>query len=217
MSKWVFRKELYEKNPRTHTNTQHWAEDIDGDVVEFENEHSDKCWHDCYIVHRDWCEEIKEGAEVSKTRMHEILGVEPGERFEIIGCTINGRSYPHFLTEKGVMMLDRDAGFGEVEATGAFVSAAINHGIIRKPRLTAEQVEILKAFATIGFKWLGQEADGRVFAYWKHPRKENGGWYGSIRSTMLLEEANAVKPLVSWADTEPLDILQTLRDNGVDA
>ena len=67
--------------------------------------------------------------------MHEILGVEPFEKFQVVGG-YEGRNY----------CLDKDGwmrwGDSNWESDVEDVYNAINNGIIRKPRLTGEQIEV---------------------------------------------------------------------------
>ena len=77
-----------------------------------------------------------------KTRMHEILGVEPFEKFQVVGG-YEGRNYS--LDKDGWMRWGDSNWESDVED----VYNAINNGIIRKPRLTNEQEEQLKAYECI--------------------------------------------------------------------
>lgn len=211
MSKWVFRKELYEKNPKNQTNLQHWAEKIDGDEIEFRGENPTS--HKGYEIHRDWCEEIKEVA--MKTRMHEILGVEPGEVF-----AVEGYKGEFYLDDYGHLV-----GFkGAYGTPSGVLVVAVNFGIIRKPRLTAEQLYALEAlYRVFGAEWLCKDKDAFPATMYnekpkKSPRTNEFIWMSGceLRQELYYEKAK-LRDLVSWADTEPLDILKTLRDNGVDA
>ena len=67
------------------------------------------------------------------TRMHEVLGVEVGERFTIVGspCTVD-------------MCISKDGRLKSADNPGIAccvweLELAINKGIIRRPRLTEEQ------------------------------------------------------------------------------
>ena len=68
------------------------------------------------------------------TRMHEVLGVEAFERFQI-----KGLSGHFFLTEAG-QICPNEAGIDN-----DYIIDAINRGITRRPRLTEEQVKQFKA------------------------------------------------------------------------
>ena len=69
------------------------------------------------------------------TRMHEVLGVETGERF-----TINEEDFGFVfrLNEDGYLMFDDHRANNEYRITYDLIHLAINHGIIRKPRLSEE-------------------------------------------------------------------------------
>lgn len=62
------------------------------------------------------------------TRMHEVLGVEPGERFKIIGSQCIG---DFCISDDGRL---QHANTPELACCGYDLEYAINNGIIRKPR-----------------------------------------------------------------------------------
>lgn len=68
------------------------------------------------------------------TRMHEILGVEAFEPFQIKGV------YGHFFLTAAGDICSKEAGMDN-----NYLLYAINHGINRRPRLSEEHVKQLKA------------------------------------------------------------------------
>ena len=148
-----------------------------------------------------------------KTRMHEILGVEPGERFGINGYA----SRMFWLDEDGWMFWgDMDG-----EGTADDIYRAITYGIIRKPRLTAEQIEILKALKALGCNWITKDDDGRFEGWEDKPYTTAGVWCERDESNLEScfvnlagKKAMTIDGLISYA--EPLDIAKTLRDNGIE-
>ena len=141
------------------------------------------------------------------TRMHEVLGVEPNEEFYI-----NGEFGIFFLTKEGYLTSD-NAG-----RNSNWIVHAINHGITRRPRLTEEQVAQLKALVTLGFKWLCQDSNDYYVVYVNKPVKSEYGWDRGGHYVLLGFglPADVITDLVSWSDPAPLDIVQTLRDAGVE-
>ena len=149
------------------------------------------------------------------TRMHEVLGVEPYERFSISSTTPwHGRW----------LFVDECGDLREEGVKPPFDRAAVflvNHPecIIRKPRLTGEQVRVLEAlYEVFDFKWLAKQKDGQVMAYANRPNKSDD-WYGCWFSGegdneedygWKVKASSPVCGLISWSDPEPLDIVQTL-------
>lgn len=83
--------------------------------------------------------------------------------------------------------------------------------------LTDKQVEIFKALNLIGFRYIAQDSDGKVYAFTERPRKGSKTWLcgGSCFNYFNLkylraEVFDAVSPFVSWSDTEPLCIAEAL-------
>lgn len=146
------------------------------------------------------------------TRMHEILGVEPGENFRIAGII------PEFwLDEDGEFTCETDEGYDELNV--ADVVDAINHGITRRPRLTEEQVAMLKAAWTLGARYIAREGNSGLRLSDNAPLVLMGGRLKITDDslTMYIESyGNPLVELVKQSDPEPLDIVQTLRDNGVE-
>ena len=149
------------------------------------------------------------------TRIHEALGVETGEVFECEGRTWT-------INESGVLsIVNKRPGCYEVVGPSA-VCIMINHPerITRRPRLTEEQVAQLKALNTLGFKWLAKQRKGCVMFFQKKPHK-NAIWFSGTGDEqedygVVLPNDTHLSSLVSWSDPAPLDIVQTLRDAGVE-
>lgn len=146
------------------------------------------------------------------TRMHEVLGVEIGEKFEI----------PNYAGAAHVDMRGYICGVEHNDVvSGERVCEAINHGITRRPRLTHEQVEQLKALVTLGYRWLVEERNGVTVAVNHEVRKGEVKWL-LIKPRDLddvvcdVHQSLSIKGLVSWSDPEPLDIVATLKANGVE-
>ena len=142
------------------------------------------------------------------TRMHEVLGVEIGERFEI----------PNYAGAAHVDIRGYICGVEHNDVvSGSRVCEAINHGITRRPRLTEEQILALNAAVKwFGFKWLVKDKCESVCFWQNKPEKRENHWSayggGMYADIMTVKVDN----LVSWSDPEPLDIVQTLRGAGVE-
>jgi hypothetical protein len=143
-------------------------------------------------------------------RIHKILGVEPYERFEVKGC--DGE---FMLDSQGAVRFGKNM---EMSAYSQFTAVLINHPerIIRKPRLTAEQIELLKAGYVLDMSWLAKDEDGEMNMYCMRPVKKELIWALNPRSSRAVDLRcdTPLASLVSWDDPEPLDIEQTLRDAG---
>ena len=147
-------------------------------------------------------------------RMHEILGVEPFEKFQVVGG-YEGRNYS--LDKDGWMRWGDSNWESDVED----VYNAINNGIIRKPRLTWEQFIILKAVKMLGCNWFTKDDDGRIEGWEIKPRKTTGAWVEGVGDTLKscfvnLAGAKAMKIEQIITYDEPLDIVQTLKDAEVE-
>ena len=147
-------------------------------------------------------------------RMHEILGVEPFEKFQVVGG-YEGRNYS--LDKDGWMRWGDSNWESDVED----VYNAINNGIIRKPRLTWEQFIILKAVKMLGCNWFTKDDDGRIEGWEIKPRKTTGAWVEGVGDTLKscfvnLAGAKAMKIEQIITYDEPLDIAQTLKDAEVE-
>lgn len=151
------------------------------------------------------------GTKQYPTRMHEVLGVEPEERFSVYcGGLENKNFYVHKngdVLQDGVHMPDH--------RLAVFL---VNHPerIIRRPRLTEEQVERLKAWLVVGFRWMAKDKEEvDICVYLNKPKKyeEAGIWGEGGKFGYVI---GPEKELVSWSDPEPLDIVATLKANRVE-
>lgn len=151
------------------------------------------------------------------TRMHEILGVQTGQEFSL------DSHYPLYVNKMDDYGTVRD-NFGR-EVGASVIADMVNHPerIIRKPRLTEEQIAQLKALMAFTMKWMAKDMLDHVYAYNFKPQKSREEWVlpddligHGTSDYMELPHRCAVFDLVSWFDDEPLDIAQCLRDNGVE-
>ena len=149
------------------------------------------------------------------TRMHEVLGVEPEERFTY--SEYGDRKF--WLSESGLMYRICDDGTSIPATQGALVFFINDpERITRRPRLTEEQEAQLKALDTLGFKWLAKDENDEVAAFKGRPDKGRGQWQDGGEYIVLYPfmPTNCLMDLPDWSDPEPLDIVQTLRDAGVE-
>ena len=153
-------------------------------------------------------------------RMHEILGVEPGEVFVYNSIYCNEVKYN--LDAQGNMYRAVE-NHKRVPSPREIVDI-INHPerIIRKPRLTDGQIEALMILHThFGAKWLatdGPEDDRFVEAFFdkEKPGMNKGFWFGEnwFHISFQAPIRKEIEPLLN--PNEPLDIVQTLKDAGVE-
>lgn len=151
-------------------------------------------------------------------KTHEILGLEPYERFEV-----KGHDGTFMLDSKGAVR------YGEGSAQTAysdFLAILINDPdrIIHRTRLTEEQVKMLKAMPSLYLYWLVKNKAGQILSYQDKPKKNESGWTVErigrpdqakwFPQNMHIHQDNVLDNLVSWDDSEPLNILKTLRDAG---
>lgn len=81
--------------------------------------------------------------------------------------------------------------------------------------LTDRQREILEALNLLGFRYIAQDASGKVDAYTHKPRKCGKVWVytaGECARTQFLRPGvfDAISPLVNWSDTKPFCIAEAL-------
>lgn len=91
-----------------------------------------------------------------------------------------------------------------------------------KITLTAEQHEILEALNLLGLKFIAKDNNGSVYAFAKCPEKWFKAWgvngeyydeYFDLKSKYLRAGVfDAISPLVSWDDKEPLNIKEVLKN-----
>lgn len=85
--------------------------------------------------------------------------------------------------------------------------------------LTDEQREIFKVLDLLGLKFIVQDSDGAVYAFAERPRKWCTTWVGEGDYLKLKSKYHktgvfdAISPLVSWDDKEPLNIAEVLKNN----
>jgi hypothetical protein len=147
-------------------------------------------------------------------RMHEQLGVEPGEEFGLDGYLsryyVDIDGYVRSYESKEIMW-------------GEQICDMINYPdrIIRRPRVTEEQLRELEALHTLGYRWIAKDESGLVCAFVSKPVRKCQDWAqpvsddGRNKYIWLLFRLG-INSLVSWSDPEPLDIVQTLKANGVE-
>lgn len=150
------------------------------------------------------------------TRMHEICRMEPMIPFEFV-C--NGMKYTLIIEHEGhVWRLNHAKGRRMLAAS--IVCELVNHPerITRRPRLTEEQMAQLKALVTLGYGWIVKDLEGLPYACASKPKKERDDWRGGGAFIDLYPfmPTNCLMDLPDWSDPEPLDIVQTLRDAGVE-
>lgn len=150
-----------------------------------------------------------------KTKVHELLGVEPNERFKIMSC---GTTYvsDYYINSKGTLWECGDK--GEMREPGnSFLTGLLNGNlkIIRRPTLTDEQREVLELLRNIGLNKVARDEDGSITAFEKCPVKGRDYWLsGAEGGYCETQRLSCLRPLIpDW--TVPLDIEQTLREAGV--
>lgn len=149
------------------------------------------------------------------TRMHEVLGVESRERFTY--SDYGDREF--MLSESGLLYGAYDDGKVMSAATQGTLVLFINHPerIIRKPRLTEEQVAMLKAAWTLGARYITREGKSGLRLSDNAPLVLMGGRLSITDDslTMYIEShSSPLAELVKQSDPDPLDIVATLRDAG---
>ena len=83
--------------------------------------------------------------------------------------------------------------------------------------LTDEQREIFKALDLLGLKFIAKDSNGAVYAFAERPEKWFRAWgvdgeYFDLESKYLRAGvSDAISPLVSWNDKEPLNIAEALK------
>lgn len=149
------------------------------------------------------------------TRMHEVLGVEPDKEYTFKNKVTQ---FNFYIDTKGHAFI-ADKSEGDY-LCAYYLTQLINHPerIIRKPRLSEEQVRQLQALVTLGYRWLIKDSTDAVFAYAKMPAKQSEWWNcGGANVRIFIDlPPGILTSLVSWSDPAPLDIVQVLRENGVE-
>lgn len=150
------------------------------------------------------------------TRMHEVLGVETGQVFYFE--TTSGLYQEYVLDTKGHLFRNHKTQRIESPRTMADI---INHPerITRRPRLTEEQVAMLKAAWALGARYIAREGNSRLRLSDNAPIVLMGGRLKITDDslTMYIESySNPLVELVKQSGPAPLDIVQVLRQNGVE-
>ena len=152
-------------------------------------------------------------------RMHEILGVEPGEVFEF---EARGERVKFRIDAAGNLFRET-MDHRRIPSPREVVEIINNTDrIIRKPRLTEKQKTELKHLAGLGLKYLTTDWSGWLHARDVKPTKTSccwadlSGYAFAQRFLTHKSRSGALADLVSYDDSEPLDIIQTLKDNNVE-
>jgi len=76
----------------------------------------------------------------------------------------------------------------------------------------------LKALVTLGYGWIVKDLEGLPYACASKPKKERDDWRdgGAFTNLYPFMPTNCLMDLPDWSDPTPLDIVQTLRDAGVE-
>lgn len=149
------------------------------------------------------------------TRMHELL-TKPGElplqTGEIFTINEDDYGFYHMLDCEGQIIFADQEDAKEYRITADMVTSAINHGITRRPRLTEDQVRHLKGLYLLGFRWIERDEHDALVAWENYDDKadvfQNDFLPLSYRSYQVL--------IVVPTRNAPLNIVQTLRDAGVE-
>ncbi len=148
-----------------------------------------------------------------ETRMHEILttpGEPPLQSLEVFSLYNFDGNY--HLENNGSMYSSASGRCADEEE----IMDAILNGIVRRPQMTDERVAQLKALHTLGFLWIAKDCEERrPFAYQYPPEWDCNEWrHGGLYAVI---PADCIDYLMQEHGTEtPLDIVQTLRDAGVE-
>ena len=108
---------------------------------------------------------------------------------------------------------------GEHVEIYSFLHGKLFERIIRKPRLTEKQVRMFQALHTLGYRFITKDLDGYVYARNIKPEKCGKSWGASRANGVTLCEdtgTGCLHTLMSWNDPEPLDIVQTLKENEIE-
>jgi hypothetical protein len=143
------------------------------------------------------------------TRVHEVLGVATEERFTF--SEYGDRKF--WLSGSGLLYRVNDDGTSIPATQGALVFFINNpEQIIRHTRLTDEQVRHLKGLYLLGFRWIERDEHDALVAWENYDDKadvfQNDFLPLSYRSYQVL--------IVVPTRNAPLNIVQTLRDAGVE-
>ena len=142
-------------------------------------------------------------------RMHEILGVEPMQA----NTYRDGDKELHFYVDSD----GRPRCLGDTPLTAYEICLLINHPerIIRKPRLTGEQFEVLKALKVLGFNYLFEANYGAHIASISKPVYARNAWGAKMCKIAELPKEWLFFSLLK-ENNGLVDIVQTLKDAGVE-
>ena len=143
----------------------------------------------------------------------EITGLKPGEHFAIKGHELVTPDY--WIDEMGVVWTIGKNGPRE---TGSSILAAIlteTYRIIRKPRLTGEQIEHLKALNLLGFNYLFEANYGAHIASISKPVYARNAWGAKMCKIAELPKEWLFFSLLK-ENNGLVDIVQTLKDAEVE-
>jgi hypothetical protein len=162
--------------------------------------------------------------ESKRTRVHELLGVEPCEWFKIEGV----KEFEYMLLQDGTVK-ERTNGdnrfnywkYAAYSTLPDLINGTLN--IIRRPTLTDEQRDVLAALDRLGFTHVAKNANDSMVATVGEPynlASENYQWHAMDEDECGCEVITAVskiqclRPLLpDW--TQPLDIAAMLKEAGV--
>jgi len=149
-----------------------------------------------------------------KTRVHELLGVDIAEQFNI-----SGRGTTIFsINPAGALFEERPYETALYHMTSSCLLANLINDpslIIRRPRLTDEQREVLAWLQKGRFTHVCIDPDKEMTAYDQMPRRQSGGWFASEDdyAGVFGRVIEPLRPLIpDW--TIPLDVKKALEGGG---
>ena len=145
---------------------------------------------------------------MGKTKVHEILGLEVDEWFRLDREDLSDLKYK--INSEGALI--KSDGCCVMENESSWLAALINGDkkIIRKPKLTAEQLKIIKALDAVGLGWVAKDKNSSVYAYADKPTKRADEWC-PIRDYIRLPIGTLQCLLPLFPDwTVPLNIKEVL-------
>lgn len=154
-----------------------------------------------------------------KTKVHELLGVEPNEPVDLVYVRQDGSENVH---HKNVAFDDNGYLFDQYKnKVDMFTLADTINGSLkvrRRPAYTAEQVKTMKWLVQGGLKTVTVDPDKEMSAYSCTARRANGAWFADqdTYTGVYGKILDCLRPLIKdW--TVPLDLLAALRDVGEEA
>lgn len=148
------------------------------------------------------------------TKMHELFKLQPNERAKVIH---NGRVCEIWLDSYGSLFV-LQPGENQMQTVRAIES------FVLKPRLTEGHIRLLVAAHELhGAEWLAKDKEQPMISstciYTRKPTRIKMREYwssGSASSAIRLQNTSPLCDLVSWEDEEPLNIIQVLKDSGIE-